>query len=157
MAFKMRPLYETKEDLSREREVGEAIAEKWKVGIEKLPIKYIVDYGLTRNEKVVAWAEIRCRSKVWECPFISAQKYWSGIELSKKSGLPFFLIFSFPKLVCYRKIEEGEFPDIVFGGRGQIRDWQDREPMVVMDIQGFTKIDVVVNLTTSWGERLHQV
>ena len=31
----MRPLYETKEDLSREREVGEAIAEKWKVGIEK--------------------------------------------------------------------------------------------------------------------------
>lgn len=134
-----RPMYETQEDLQRERQVMERLCEAWKVGCQKLPTKYVIDYGMLRDEKVVAWLEIKCRSKKYDEMILSAAKWFAGKDLARQTALSFVLVYAFPdSSIHYLTIEPDMNPEIRFEGRTDRNDWQDREPCVILPLEWFS-------------------
>jgi len=132
-----RPLYETEADLARER----AVIERLNGGfyeIRKLPIKLHVDFGLFDKEtgKLRRWAEIRCRNNPrdkYPTLFISLEKMLYISQLVNITSKPLSLLVEWTDVTGRFDIEKGdsleEF-DITWGGRGQLRDDQDVEPVM---------------------------
>lgn len=136
-----RPIYETQTDLQREREVMERLCRAWSVGCQKLPLKYIVDYGMLRDEKLVAWLEIKCRNKKYDSMILSAAKWFAGKDLARQTTLSFVVVYAFPdSSIYYLTIEPEMTPDIQFEGRTDRNDWQDREPCVMLPLEWFKEL-----------------
>jgi hypothetical protein len=133
-----RPLYETPENLKREQEVANAIKEKWKCDIRKLPIAYRLDYMILKNNKPVAVLEIKCRNAMYEEMYLSLHKWMAGKELSRNVGVPFILAYEFKDKGIYWHTVNEEKPELAVGGRTDRGDWQDIEPMVVFRLSKFT-------------------
>jgi len=57
-----RPRYETPEDMQREAEVRQACEKAWSCKLEKLAAYEKLDYAAIRDEKPVAFVEIKCRN-----------------------------------------------------------------------------------------------
>lgn len=56
------PLYETKEDIGREREVASRLSEKYHVDFVKMPKTWPVDWAcVDKSDNVLAFVEIKCR------------------------------------------------------------------------------------------------
>jgi len=55
-----RKLYESAENLDKERDVALFLEEKWKCEAVKMPIKYGLDYTFRRNKELVGFCEIKC-------------------------------------------------------------------------------------------------
>jgi len=138
----MRPMYESHESLHAERTVAEFLSKKWGCSVFKLPIKYKIDFAFVKDNRVVAWAEIKERSRKYDEMFISLDKWLAGKEISLSTGIPFVVVFAFDDGIYWRSVQ-GDDPRIVIGGREDRGDWQDIEPMAVFPIHGFK----------TWGEK----
>lgn len=133
-----RPMYETDNDQRHEQQVIERLCQAWKADCQKLPIKYIVDYGMLRNQQVAAWLEIKCRNKKYDEMILSAGKWFAGKDLAKHTSLPFILVYAFPDSeIRHLKVEQHMNPPIRFEGRTDRHDWQDREPCVILPLDWF--------------------
>lgn len=138
----MRPVYETREDLTRESAVAGVLEAAWRCRTAKLPRRYIVDFSLHRSGKINAWAEIKtrtCESSAYPNYMLSLEKLLAGMRLERETGLPFLLVvkwrdqtaFCAPSKVAY---------EISFGGRFDRGDAQDVEPVALIPISEFKKI-----------------
>jgi hypothetical protein len=149
-----RPMYETEEDLAREREIIKRLCNAWRCEAAKLPIKYALDYALIRDEQIIAWCEVRDRSggRGWSFDeldemggyMLSLAKWDMARTLSYLSHLPFTLVvkctdatraatFSHGNFLPYRPSMAGR----TFESRG---DWQDVEPCVFIPIENFDRV-----------------
>jgi len=95
----MRPLYETQKNLNVERDVASLLEQKWKCHVVKMPIKYGLDYTLTRNKEIAGFCEIKCLNyelaqfdRMSGGYFISLGKFISAKNLVEFTKLPFFLV-----------------------------------------------------------------
>lgn len=139
-----RPMYETPENKQNELRVLGEITKKWMCGGHKLPIKYGLDYSLTRSNEILGFCEIKCRNY----PFshfldgyqISLNKIMAAKNLYETTSIPCFLVIDCKDGIWYTQITEFKNIKPVLGGRKDRGDWQDFEPMAVIDAGKFKKI-----------------
>lgn len=131
-----RPTYETASNLAAEMAVLRRLEHQWKCVGQKLPIAYQLDYALTVEDKIVAWAEIKCRTTKYSDMYLSLHKWMAGKNLYRDTGLPFILVYSF-KHEIYWKPVHNDNPELEIGGRWDRGDWQDTEPMAVFKLDTF--------------------
>ena len=142
----MRPLYETGEDLERERNVADAVASIWDCSFAKLPIKYGLDYAIRADKGVVAWAEVKCRNYAMSDIgrlggyMLSLDKWMAAKSLSQSTGLPFLLIVNALDGLYYAKFQTFLAMRVDFMGRRDRNDWQDMEPCVLLDVKSFNRL-----------------
>lgn len=133
----MRPIYETPDTLRDERAVIQSACAHWGCESIKLPMSYRIDFAVLMGGQVEAWAEVKCRGKMYPEMYLSLGKWSAGKELSRATGLPFLLLYSFKdRGVFWRRVDE-DSPSFVIGGRTDRNDWQDIEPMAVFSLNTF--------------------
>ena len=142
-----RKLYESAENLDKERDVALFLEEKWKCEAVKMPIKYGLDYTFRRNKELVGFCEIKCLNyelsqfdRMSGGYFISLGKFMSAKSLVEFTKLPFFLVLDTNDGIYYRKFTNFENLRFTVNGRKDRSDWQDVEPMVLLETDLFTKM-----------------
>jgi len=142
-----RKLYESAENLDKERAVALFLEEKWKCEAVKMPIKYGLDYTFRRNKELVGFCEIKCLNyelsqfdRMSGGYFISLGKFMSAKSLVEFTKLPFFLVLDTTDGIYYRKFTNFENLRFTVNGRKDRSDWQDVEPMVLLETALFTKM-----------------
>lgn len=137
----MRPLYETANDLSNEKDVCNHITSKWKLTASKLPIAYQLDYWLEGQGKR-AVAEIKCRKNEkdrFPTYMLSVHKWFEGVRYADM-GIPFLLFVRFTDGIWYYLYSSTTSVDYAMGGRSIDRDGQDKEPCVYIPLKDFKKL-----------------
>jgi hypothetical protein len=145
----MRPLYESEADLARERDVAALIEQRWKCQMFKLPLQYHLDYAAVRNDRVVAFCEIKVRTYTMDQIenlggyMISLGKWTTAHSLFLSTRLPFALIVKAQDGVYHANINSEELftrHSVVIKGRKDRNDWQDIEPCVLLNTNGFKRL-----------------
>jgi hypothetical protein len=139
----MRPVYENDESLLRERSVAQALANKWMVALRKLPKYYSADYLILSNNSPRAFCEIKCRdiSSSFDTYRISLNKYIGLRTLSLNTGLSSLIVVQFKdNVILYHIVTTDNDIPISYGGRTDRNDWQDIEPLAVLNYSQFIKI-----------------
>jgi hypothetical protein len=144
-----RTQYETNEDLIRESEVAQAIADRKGDEWAKVPAHYahFCDVVFIRKGEIVCYCEVRCRNMKWgQYPDIlmSVHKWNSGVSLVASTRKPWLFAVS---------VEEGIFGFLLkpdedvpslrqsFAGRTkQQRDNADIEPVIHLPISSFNML-----------------
>jgi hypothetical protein len=138
----MRPLYESSFDLKNENDVSEQLSDLWDCTFHKLPISYHIDWMLMKNNKSVAFAELKTRknsSKQYPTLLLSLAKWIYGNHLSKATSLPFLIIAKWTDGIFYVNSNNAKVT-FGIGGRTDRNDNQDIEPVVYIDINSFKKV-----------------
>lgn len=135
-----RPLYESANDRRRERAAMERLFEGTGRTVRKLPIRYGIDFAVIRDGQIVSWAEVKCRynsSALYPTLMISAAKIWTGINLSKDTLKPFFIVAEWTDGIGFLKVTDVSVFELGFGGRTDRDDEQDVEPVYFIPIDMF--------------------
>jgi len=139
-----RPRYETEKHLQAEEVVAEALEEMWPpLKAHKLPIKYVADYAFvdpSHTKSIRTFVEIRCRnhrSTTYNTYMISLYKFMRMVELRKRTEVNTVLVVDFQDgLYRYTFLSERIYQPH-WGGMGELRDWQDKEPVVYIPLSEF--------------------
>lgn len=141
-----RPLYESAGDLKNERQVATLLCSLWGMDAHKLPRTYSLDYAMTsrsNTKKVVAFVEIKCRqvpSWQYDTLLISMAKVLRGKAIARETNIPTMLIVRWNDMVGgidFKDIDS----EISLGGRTDRGDQQDVEPVYLIPIERFRKMD----------------
>lgn len=138
-----RPVYETKEDRSRERSVADTLERAWKVKLVKLRPLAPVDFAVVRDGRVVGWVEIKCRQhELGRYPtlILSSDKALSGMERAERSGLPWILCAQFTDAIAYTRMKPEYLNAIWIRGRSDRADDYDIEPCVEIPVSGMSML-----------------
>ena len=96
-------MHESKENLSNEQEVKQAIEDMFHVKLNKLPISYRMDFMAFRDDKPTSVIEVKCRkaaaSTTYPCFMLALGKWNSGIDYTIKNNIRFFLVGKYSKVV----------------------------------------------------------
>ena len=137
-----RPLYESQQDLLRERDVADQLSYRWNCEIYKMPVRYQIDWAMLRGGELKAFAELKIRNNEigrYETFMISLGKWVYGNQLSVISGVPFLVVVRWSDGLFWH--EAGTAPiTISMGGRFDRNDSQDFEPMVHISTSAFKRI-----------------
>jgi hypothetical protein len=136
----MRPLYETGEDLDREREVAAHFGGLTNSIPVKLPISSHADFLMVRDREAKAVVEIKCRTNkrlAYDTYMISQHKY-EGLLSWESYGLKPILLVSWSDSIGYVSLPCPHGTAI--GGRRDRGDTQDIETVVHIEIAQFTLI-----------------
>ena len=134
-----RPLYENHATKAKEQALGEIVAGKWKCTLQKVSIKYHVDCLAMRGDTPLAWVELRCRNNdMLQYPtlMLSLAKVQGAKRLEQDTGLPVFLVVEWEDAMRFTNLTEADFT-LGFGGRNDMRDWQDQEPVCHIPLDQF--------------------
>lgn len=126
-----RPFYEDENDRRREADVVRKLMSPNDT-IQKLPIRYGVDFMIFRNETPFKWVEVKCRNNPkdqYPDLMISVAKIVGGINLSEKTGIPFVLVIDWSDCICSLRIYNTDGFKMSWGGRADRNDAQDMEPV----------------------------
>jgi hypothetical protein len=136
-----RSLYETSEDRRSEKKILDYVSKRWGIVYHKLPMSYKLDYSAYRNENLVGWAEVKCRThKFGKFPtyIISLAKVLEARRLAYETNTTSILLVSWLDVLGYLDFFS---PFIIKqGGRSDRGDWQDQEPMCHFDLKKFKKL-----------------
>lgn len=136
----MRPLYETQEDLDREREAIISLCAKTNSRPVKLPISAHADYMMVRDNEAKAIVEVKCRKNnrlAYDTYMISKHKYEGLLSWTNYGLMPILLVswadsIGYIRLPCQHEIAKG--------GRTDRGDAQDIEPVVHIKTTDFILI-----------------
>ena len=137
----MRTMYENDLNLISEKQVINHVSKSWNVVSYKLPISYKLDYAMYRDEELLGFAEVKCRThKFGTFPtyMISLAKVLKSRDLWLCTRRPTILIVSWIGKVAYLDFSSPH--KIKQGGRSDRNDWQDQEPMCHYDLKEFKGI-----------------
>jgi len=137
-----RQMYENEATKARERSLAEIVESKWNCELNKVSIKYRVDCLAMRDNTPVSWIELRCRENTkdqYPTLMISLAKVQGAKSLAQDTGLPVLLVVEWTDCVAFVDLANVGFT-LGFGGRNQMRDWQDREPVCYIDTKEFTSL-----------------
>jgi hypothetical protein len=141
-------MYETTKDLSNESDVANMLGRKWNCDFVKLPIRYHLDFVLTRGDKAVAYAELKTRNYSMADIdkmggyLMSIGKWSAAKQLSQASLLPFILIVKTLDGLYRSSFTEFVPDNVLVRGRTDRNDWQDIEPCVLLNTQRFKRIEI---------------
>lgn len=145
----MRPTYETQADLTIEGTVKGLLEKEWNCQLEKLPIRYHLDFACTRDGRVIGFCEVKSRSYTMEAIdrmggyLLSLGKWGAAKSLCDASNLAFLLVVRALDGLYYARFKEDFTPDnVLLKGRTDRNDWQDVEPCVMLDASKFKLIGV---------------
>ena len=142
----MRPLYETAADLEGEVSVAKTLASLWNCEFVKLPLRYHLDFVVTRNGRAVAYAELKTRNYSMADIdkmggyLMSIGKWSAAKQLCDASLLPFVLIVKTLDGLYRSSFTEFIPDDVLVRGRTDRNDWQDIEPCVLLNTKRFKRI-----------------
>jgi hypothetical protein len=139
-----RPTYETHEDRANELLAASRISAVLNCSPRKLPKRYIVDYVFLKDNKPVAWAEVKCRTNPrnkYDHYMISVHKVLSGMEMAKKTGSVFAVVVMWTDCIGAISISSVDEYDIIIGGRTDRGDKEDVEPVFMIPVSEFTIYD----------------
>jgi hypothetical protein len=143
----MRPMYETKADLTIEESVKGLLEKEWCCDLVKLPIRYHLDFACSRNGRVIGFCEVKSRSYTMEAIdrmggyLLSIGKWEAAKSLCDASGLAFLLVVRATDGLYYARFKDDFLPDdVLIRGRTDRDDWQDIEPCVLLDASKFKLI-----------------
>lgn len=115
-----RPKYETPEEREREAEVRQACETAWSCELKKLASYEKLDYAAVRDEKPVAFVEIKCRNhKFGKFPTLmfGTTKIKQALFYSYAFGLDTLLVVRDGEGACFfTKIEPSKV-ELRYGGR----------------------------------------
>jgi len=139
-----RPKYETEAHRKQERDFVGYLEGVFKCKILKVPHRYKVDAIGVRGEAEtgVFWFELKQRRKRWNPYMISVRKLWSGVELARATGMPFYLCIRFPKSDFAGKITPKFLRSlgVGVGGRKDRGDSGDVEPCAFIPLERMDRI-----------------
>ena len=138
-----RVLYETGENLASEAEILDLIEKKWTCQSTKLAIKHQLDYLLLRNQRGVAWVEIKARGtpfRQYPTYMTAMTKIMAARALAEASKLPSFLVVRWSDKCGYIRIDTLLDFEISMGGRTDRDDRQDIEPVMLIPVHNFTEL-----------------
>jgi len=141
----VRPLYETKEDIGRERSFVEDVCTAWKCEAKKLPIHYKLDFALMRDDIVRAFLETKVRNYArdyFDTYMISMAKVLSAREYSAFADVPSLLAVRWSDGDGFIDLHSMKDFEIGFGGRADRNDSQDMEPVVFIPIENFRRLRI---------------
>ena len=140
-----RPMYETPEDLANEKQICNALTEKFGSEFQKLPIRYHADYLIMKNGTSRGWMEIKQRSipsYTYSSFLIDLNKVMRMTELSRETSLPSILVVRWSdNRIGFCHIN-GPF-SVVFAGRTDRNDIEDKQPCALIPLSNFIFIDEV--------------
>jgi hypothetical protein len=142
----MRPIYETADDRNKEDAIVDLLEAKWSCKFTKIPIRYNLDFVISRNNKVLAYSELKVRKysmeKIGQMGgyMMSLGKWSAAKQLCEASSLPFMLIVQTLDGLYSMKEKKFIADQIIIGGRADRNDWQDIEPCILLNINRFVKI-----------------
>lgn len=144
----MRQMYETAADLACEQEVASRITAAWDCSLRKLPIRYHLDFAVTRGDKLVGFCEIKTRNYTMQQIdsmggyLMSIGKWEAARNLSYAADKPFVLAVKTTDGIWYSSVYGSQFvaDDVLVRGRTDRGDWQDIEPCVLLDCNRFKRL-----------------
>jgi hypothetical protein len=142
-----RPIYESQVDLTHENKMKTFLEAKWNCTLHKVPLKYQVDWMAMRDKDPMAFVEFKHREKLsinaYPRYMMSLDKWIKATQLSKEVMVPFIMVITFTEGTYYGIFSHNELHDVryMFGGRFDRGDFQDAEPMVLLPLSIFKKID----------------
>lgn len=134
----VRPAYETPDDRVTEAGIAVTLGRIWRCDLRKLPNAYNLDYAAVRGSELLAWLEIKRRNRErlqYPTVFLSMQKVMAAHNLSAVTGKPSFFVVQFNDCLAFARVTANG--PIDFRGRTDRGDWQDQEPVTVIDSQDF--------------------
>ena len=144
-----RPIYESEEDLRVERDVAKHIESLWGCDLEKMHMKYIIDFMAFREGKAVAVVEVRRRfnpSNKYTTFYASLAKWNRGREYCKANNLAFCFVVRWDDGMFIYKFQDGDedFKITMGGSQPKHQSWrgdpQDYEPVIHIPVSRFKKI-----------------
>lgn len=141
MTANSRPIYETSDDLSREREVALKLAKNYKLEAIKLPKMYPVDWALCQGSAISSFIEIKCRKNQknkYSTLILSLHKWQAMMEFERIAKIRTLLVVEFiDALACIRA---NSMFQVMIGGRDDRNDPQDKEPVIHIPIKAMKNI-----------------
>lgn len=144
-----RPIYEREVDLTHENRMKTILEAKWNCTLNKLPIKYHLDWMAMRGKEPMAFMEFKHREKLsigaYPRYMMSLDKWIKAKQLCKQVEVPFIMVITFTEGTYYGVFPHNGLHDITygFGGRYDRGDAQDVEPMVYLSLEKFIKLEGV--------------
>jgi hypothetical protein len=142
-----RPMYESQSDVTRENKMKALLETKWNCELNKLPIKYHLDWMAMRGKDPMAFVEFKHRENlsIYKYPryMISLDKWMKAKQLCKEVEIPFIMVITFTEGNYYGVFSHNGIHDMAygFGGRYDRGDAQDVEPMIYLPLKKFQKIE----------------
>ena len=142
----MRPMYEKEENLEVEREAASIIEAKWNCTVNKMPIRYYLDFVLCRGDQAFAFCEIKTRNRTMLDVhtlggyLIDISKWTAAKNLCEASNLPFILVVKMIDGVYYAKVDDFKPDGVLVRGRKDRGDWQDVGPCAVLNTSRFKRL-----------------
>ena len=143
----MRPLYESQSDLRNEAQVISILTQEWSAQFHKLPIRYHLDYAVTKDGRVVAYVEVKVRRysmaqiDKWGGYMLSVAKLQTAQELCRISNAVFCLVVQCTDGLYWMTIKDYSAFPVVITGRSDRGDSQDIEPCVLIPGSRFTRLE----------------
>jgi hypothetical protein len=123
--------------------IANQIETAWGCTLKKQPISYRIDFAGVRNNEIRCWVEVKsrdCESTRYPTLMLSVNKWVSGLNLARITGLPFVLAVGFADCIKYLRCNPNEIPQVAYkwGGRTRKpRDSADIEPVVHIPLKFF--------------------
>jgi len=142
-----RPTYESKEDLTHENNIKPVLEAKWNCTLNKLSYKYQLDWLAMRGKDLMAFVEFKHREKLsigaYPRYMMSLDKWMKAKQLCKEVEIPFIMVITFAEGTYYGVFPHNGLHDVAYmwGGRYDRGDKQDVEPMVLLPLKKFMKIE----------------
>ena len=137
---------ETAADRANEMEIIEKVKSEWLVDAEKLPKKYSMDFALTRNGQVVAYAEVKDRPSWndYKSYMLSQYKFERALQTADRFSRPVYFVARLGTDImwtCLSELPSGVVDNTQIGGWNNPRDADDIEPVVFIDIRHFRALE----------------
>ena len=140
----MRTQYETSEDLKNENRARTQIERDWGVRLHKLPIAYKLDWVVCRDESIVGWGEFKKRKisiNKYNTIMLSSMKVKEMVSYATVVGKAMFFV-EFEEGLYFTEISPSDSRQGMWGGRTwQRRDNQDEEPVILIPVKNFRKVE----------------
>lgn len=144
----MRAMLETSEDLNREEQFALDLQTKKKIQLVKLPIKLYADYAMVKHDKeidrdvVYGLVEIKIRNMTFgQHPtfMISKGKIDRIVNDWNLDRFMFVLCVRYIDTDASYRWDPNDLHQVVIGGRTDRGDWQDTEPVYLIDHKLFKR------------------
>jgi len=140
--FVSRTQYESEADRRAETSVIEKVVKAFDVdGYYKLPISYVLDFAVTKSNRVIGFVEVKARScemQTYPTFFVAVKKVLAAGEFDRL-GLKTRLFVKWRDCIGYTLLREPD--EITYGGRFDRNDSADQEPLAHFDINRFSILE----------------
>ena len=121
------------------------VQQKWNCVAVKMPIKFVFDYALYVDGKMMAVAECRCRNHefgAFDTIICSLHKLHAARNFTQDGVKAVFIVgFSDGSVYWHDfRVQEEGYYRITQGGRTDRNDWQDIEPVIHINLDDFKKL-----------------